>query len=153
MRVVVMTVKRNPFLANSRVRPPNIVAVETPSGETPTSSEEREGWAAPVDRYEAKDIHFEAAPEIRNSRESDHRGRFERRSLLSIGQGSWSRRGGFLGRRVVRTVDNSPVWPGFRPTAIQYDLRDRAADPRTLEQSKPDVVIHLAARGRRIGAN
>ena len=60
---------------------------------------------------------------------------------------------GFLGRAVVerlRTVDPAEI---FVPRSRDYDLRHRAAIEQAIADSRPDVIIHLAAVVGGIGAN
>ena len=60
---------------------------------------------------------------------------------------------GFLGREVCRAL------PVYRPATIlaprsfEYDLRDAAAVRRLLRDTRPNVVVHLAAVVGGIGAN
>ena len=60
---------------------------------------------------------------------------------------------GFLGRHVVEGVRSRGAAFVLAPRKKDYDLVDRAACRRLLEDARPDVVIHLAARGGGIGAN
>jgi len=57
---------------------------------------------------------------------------------------------GFLGQHVVRTFGSSHV---FAPRSRDYDLRDRSAVIRLLDDVRPDVIVHLAAVVGGIGAN
>jgi GDP-L-fucose synthase len=60
---------------------------------------------------------------------------------------------GFLGTSVVRKLAERGADEIFVPQRTEYDLRETGAVVRMLEQAKPDVVIHLAARVGGIGAN
>ena len=60
---------------------------------------------------------------------------------------------GFLGTAVIAGLkDRSPA-SIMRPTSADYDLRVVADVDRMLEQHRPDLIIHLAARVGGIGAN
>jgi len=61
--------------------------------------------------------------------------------------------GGFLGSFVVKRLRERGVADLFVPRSKEYDLRDLGAIRRMLADSRPDVVIHLAARVGGIGAN
>src|SRR5437867_4526606 len=60
---------------------------------------------------------------------------------------------GFVGRRVVERLQRAGLSQIFVPRHAEYDLRDRRAVQAALDQSRPDVVIHLAAVVGGIGAN
>jgi GDP-L-fucose synthase len=60
---------------------------------------------------------------------------------------------GFLGRQVVAHLEARGAGEIFVPRSSQYDLTDRDAILRCLADSRPDVVIHLAAVVGGIGAN
>jgi GDP-L-fucose synthase len=60
---------------------------------------------------------------------------------------------GFLGTSVVRKLAERGADEIFVPLRAEYDLRETGAVVRMLEQAKPDIVIHLAARVGGIGAN
>jgi GDP-L-fucose synthase len=60
---------------------------------------------------------------------------------------------GFLGRRVVAALDGRGCAAVFAPRRADYDLRDRAQVIRLYADTRPDVVIHLAAVVGGIGAN
>jgi GDP-L-fucose synthase len=60
---------------------------------------------------------------------------------------------GFLGRDVVRLVQEEGCREVFVPRSREYDLVDGGAVRRMLDDSRPDLVIHLAARVGGIGAN
>src|SRR5262245_37137417 len=60
---------------------------------------------------------------------------------------------GFLGTRVVRTLEQHGCPAPFVPRSREHDLRKQADVVRLLEEVRPDVVIHLAAVGGGIGAN
>ncbi|HRE47647.1 MAG TPA: GDP-L-fucose synthase [Aggregatilineales bacterium] len=59
---------------------------------------------------------------------------------------------GFLGRNVVRGLErqNATV---FAPRSAEYDLREIGAVRRALNDLRPQVIIHLAAKVGGIGAN
>lgn len=60
---------------------------------------------------------------------------------------------GFLGEHVVASLENrAPDVDVFVPRSDEYDLRERAAIERALEDSNPDIVLHLAATVGGIGA-
>lgn len=61
--------------------------------------------------------------------------------------------GGFLGRHVVARLRDAGATDIFVPRSADYDLRDRDGIDRALADSRPDVVIHLAAVVGGIGAN
>ncbi len=77
------------------------------------------------------------------------------------GQASWlaGRRflvtggAGFLGRHVCRELEKYAPGTIFVPRRRTHDLRKHNAIVRTLEESKPEVVLHLAASVGGIGAN
>ena len=60
---------------------------------------------------------------------------------------------GFLGSHVVKALRARGCREVFVPHKEQYDLRQIEATKRVLEISRPDIVIHLAARVGGIGAN
>jgi dTDP-glucose 4,6-dehydratase/GDP-L-fucose synthase len=61
---------------------------------------------------------------------------------------------GFLGSHLVERLEaRSGAVDVFVPRSAEYDLRERAAVRRALEDSGADVVIHLAATVGGIGAN
>ena len=60
---------------------------------------------------------------------------------------------GFLGRRVVATLERRGCAAVFAPRSAQYDLRDRAQVIRLFQDTEPDLVVHLAAVVGGIGAN
>jgi len=61
--------------------------------------------------------------------------------------------GGFLGRRVVDRLGRSGVAEIVVPRSRDYDLRERAGIDQAIADSRPDVIIHLAAVVGGIGAN
>ena len=61
--------------------------------------------------------------------------------------------GGFLGRAVVRTLQEHGARDVFVPRSRDYDLRQHEAVVRSLRDGRPHVVIHLAAVVGGIGAN
>ena len=60
---------------------------------------------------------------------------------------------GFLGRYVVRKLEERGCARIFVPKIEEYDLREQSSIIRMYEESRPDVVIHLAAVVGGIGAN
>ena len=60
---------------------------------------------------------------------------------------------GFLGRHLVTALGEAGVGEIVVPRKRDYDLVDREACRRLLSNSRPDLVIHLAARVGGIGAN
>lgn len=61
--------------------------------------------------------------------------------------------GGFLGKRVVARLADAGVQDVFVPRSAEYDLRTDEGIADALRDSRPDVVIHLAAVVGGIGAN
>jgi GDP-L-fucose synthase len=60
---------------------------------------------------------------------------------------------GFLGTHVLSRLADHDVAATIAPRSAQYDLRDRDAIRAVLSDSRPDVVVHLAAVVGGIGAN
>lgn len=60
---------------------------------------------------------------------------------------------GFLGSAVVKRLRTAGYQNIFVPRSKEYDLRNRDDIVRVYEQTRPDVVIHLAATVGGIGAN
>ncbi len=60
---------------------------------------------------------------------------------------------GFLGARVVEAIRQRGAETIFVPRSASYDLREHEAVLDLLNDSKPDVIIHLAAIVGGIGAN
>jgi GDP-L-fucose synthase len=60
---------------------------------------------------------------------------------------------GFLGTHVLDRLADHEVAEVFAPRSAQYDLRDRDAIRGVLNDTRPDVVVHLAAVVGGIGAN
>jgi GDP-L-fucose synthase len=60
---------------------------------------------------------------------------------------------GFLGRVVVRKLEERGAQEVFVPTIEEYNLVDPQGVRQMLEDSNPDVIIHLAAHVGGIGAN
>ena len=60
---------------------------------------------------------------------------------------------GFLGRHLISELEAAGYENVFAPRSSEYDLRDPVACERLLADTKPDVVIHLAAVVGGIGAN
>lgn len=60
---------------------------------------------------------------------------------------------GFLGRNIVRKLQQRGAQDIFVPVIEEYDLTQPEAIHRMLESSRPDVIIHLAAQVGGIGAN
>jgi len=61
--------------------------------------------------------------------------------------------GGFLGQRVVARLEGAGALDVTAPRSRDYDLRLGEGIARALADSRPDVVIHLAAVVGGIGAN
>src|ERR1043166_6540665 len=61
--------------------------------------------------------------------------------------------GGFLGRRLVAKLHEKPLAALFAPRKTEYDLVQEANIIRVYENTRPDIVIHLAAVVGGIGAN
>jgi len=61
--------------------------------------------------------------------------------------------GGFLGRAVVDLLNQRGCCEVFVPRSQEYDLRKQEAIQRLLNETRPDMVIHLAAMVGGIGAN
>ncbi|MGD9855940.1 MAG: GDP-L-fucose synthase family protein, partial [Planctomycetaceae bacterium] len=61
--------------------------------------------------------------------------------------------GGFLGRSIVRKLEERGATDIFVPRSATYDLRDKHAIDQALHDARPDVVIHAAAVVGGIGAN
>ena len=70
----------------------------------------------------------------------------DRRVLITGGRG-------FLGQAVVDQVRNRGTRELFTPSSSEYDLRERGAVRQLFADTRPDLVIHLAARVGGIGAN
>ena len=60
---------------------------------------------------------------------------------------------GFLGRAVVRELEARGCADPFVPRSVDYDLRSSDAIQRFLDESRPDLLIHLAAVVGGIEAN
>ena len=60
---------------------------------------------------------------------------------------------GFLGSFVVEKLGARGCRDIFVPRSAEYDLRDREAIRRLYRETRPDMVIHLAAVVGGIGAN
>lgn len=60
---------------------------------------------------------------------------------------------GFLGKVVVRKLQERGAKDIFVPTIDKYDLVDRDSIRQMLDDARPDVIIHLAAHVGGIGAN
>ena len=60
---------------------------------------------------------------------------------------------GFLGTYVVESLKDQGAKHVFVPRSREYDLRDLDAIKHMLADSRPNIVIHLAARVGGIGAN
>src|SRR5699024_8695753 len=60
---------------------------------------------------------------------------------------------GFLGSAVDEQLRGLGVEGAMMPSSSDVDLRDRAATAELLTSTRPDVVIHLAARVGGIGYN
>lgn len=60
---------------------------------------------------------------------------------------------GFLGRNVVDELHRGGARSVFAPRSTEYDLREAGQAERLLRDTRPNVVIHLAAKVGGIGAN
>lgn len=60
---------------------------------------------------------------------------------------------GFLGRQVLERLGRADVAEVSAPRSAEYDLRDRDAIRAVLADTRPDVMVHLAAVVGGIGAN
>jgi GDP-L-fucose synthase len=60
---------------------------------------------------------------------------------------------GFLGQQVVERLEERGCGEIFVPRSKDYNLVDREAVKRLYRDTKPDIVIHLAAKVGGIGAN
>ncbi len=60
---------------------------------------------------------------------------------------------GFLGKVVVRKLEERGAKNVFIPTIEKYDLTELTSIQKMLDDAKPDVIIHLAAQVGGIGAN
>ncbi len=60
---------------------------------------------------------------------------------------------GFFGSYVVEKLKERGATEIFVPRSRDYDLRDLEATKRVLNDGRPDVVVHMAARVGGIGAN
>jgi len=60
---------------------------------------------------------------------------------------------GFLGKHVVKKLEERGCKEIFVPQSKDYNLVEMEAVKRLYQEAKPDVVIHLAARVGGIGAN
>ncbi|MCJ7694150.1 MAG: GDP-L-fucose synthase [Anaerolineaceae bacterium] len=60
---------------------------------------------------------------------------------------------GFLGTHLIKNLESKGAINIFVPTIEEYDLVKLADIQRMLNDSKPDVIIHLAAHVGGIGAN
>ncbi len=60
---------------------------------------------------------------------------------------------GFLGRHLVNKLRERGCQNIFVPTRNEFDLREREDIIKMYEKSRPDIVIHLAAKVGGIGAN
>jgi GDP-L-fucose synthase len=60
---------------------------------------------------------------------------------------------GFLGSHVVEELQRRGARDVIAPRSRDYDLTDAAATRRLFEDTRPDVVVHLAAKVGGIGAN
>ena len=70
----------------------------------------------------------------------------DRRVLITGGRG-------FLGQAVVDRIRSRGATDLMTPSSAEYDLRDRDAVRRLFSDTRPDLVLHLAARVGGIGAN
>lgn len=72
---------------------------------------------------------------------------FEKRRFVVTGGA------GFLGNAVVEKLKARGARDVFVPRSKDYDLVDRGAVQRLYDDTKPDVIVHLAAQVGGIGAN
>ena len=60
---------------------------------------------------------------------------------------------GFLGSYIIEKLQNRKAGDIFIPKIEDYDLTDSQAIRRMLDDSRPDIILHLAAQVGGIGAN
>ena len=60
---------------------------------------------------------------------------------------------GFLGKQVVRELEDRGAGTIIIPRQADYDLTEQEAVRRLFEESRPEIVLHLAAEVGGIGAN
>src|SRR5512137_1951494 len=60
---------------------------------------------------------------------------------------------GFLGSYIIAKLKQRHAGDIFIPHIEEYDLTDPASISRMLDDSKPDIILHLAAQVGGIGAN
>ncbi len=60
---------------------------------------------------------------------------------------------GFLGSYIIEKLQNRKAGDIFIPKIEDYDLTDPQAIRRMLDDSRPDIILHLAAQVGGIGAN
>ena len=60
---------------------------------------------------------------------------------------------GFLGKYVVKKLEEQGCTKIFTPRSKDYNRVDMEAVKRLYRDAKPDIVIHLAAKVGGIGAN
>ena len=60
---------------------------------------------------------------------------------------------GFLGSYIIEKLQNRNAADIFIPKIEDYDLTDPQAIQRMLDDSHPDIILHLAAQVGGIGAN
>jgi GDP-L-fucose synthase len=60
---------------------------------------------------------------------------------------------GFLGRQVVRELEDRKAGTIIIPRQADYDLTEQEAVRRLFDEAKPQIVVHLAAEVGGIGAN
>jgi GDP-L-fucose synthase len=60
---------------------------------------------------------------------------------------------GFLGSYIIEKLQNRKAADIFIPKIEEYDLTDPQAIRRMLDDSRPDIILHLAAQVGGIGAN
>src|SRR2546428_702278 len=61
--------------------------------------------------------------------------------------------GGFLGKRVIAKLKEKKPAAIFAPRSAEYDLVKEGNVVRFYEETRPDIVLHLAAQVGGIGAN
>lgn len=60
---------------------------------------------------------------------------------------------GFLGARLIQKLKENNCQNIFIPTREKFDLREKQDIVRMYEETRPDIVVHLAAKVGGIGAN
>ena len=60
---------------------------------------------------------------------------------------------GFLGRHVAAELSRRGVTEILSPRSVEVDLTDAHSTSALIEQTRPDLILHLAAKVGGIGAN